>query len=396
MLAALLLAAFQQGVSPGPGGNAARPPERPAAIAAVSAAANDPLAPDLVFASPGSPRILRLGAPGSQLISVRVTVPVREAANEAGAGRLLQTMGVERVDDRARGNGISFAGSRTPWGITYSATGARADFDLIQELLHQALAEPTISEAEFERQRRTLYNEVLDRQETPTSRIVADLRTKAVPTAPPIDGTAASLFSMTRLAVRDVWTRTHRPDSMTVMVYGDVQQDRLLEAFKDLGAPRTATAGRSTSTLRPQTPRAVQGFRQWAGYGWVVSDARDPHVLVASVLITDALQGRTEPFESNVQLWDTERGRLLVVLGAAYPQGATRMRSRLSTLLRDTRTGLTESKVTEAVARVRRELLVGARTPMGLVSLVGRSYDATRDAGASTKLLAAPASRVAS
>lgn len=65
------------------------------------------------------------------------------------------------------------------------------------------------------------------------------------------------------------------------------------------------------------------------------------------------------------------------MLAAAYSGDASAMRERMPRLLANTRQSLTTERVQSAVLRVRQELLTQARTPPGLVSVVGRHLDAT-------------------
>ena len=391
ILAALLLATVPQVTAPGPGGRQA--PQTQAgrgtaasAIVSYRAPLEDPLTPRTVVSVPSGPRVAKLAATGSPVVAIRLSVTFDETPAEVGMGNLLQQTQVERVRARAAPRGIQVEGARTPLGVAYTVVGARADFDLLASLLQEAASEPNPATDVFSRTKLALQNRVLRDQETPGARAFAELRAKAIPGSPPPLGTPSSVEGITLAMLKDFWRRTHRSTAMTVVLSGDVEDRLLFTAFDDLGAPRGATP--RTPTATPQKPAApTQTFRHWYGEAYTITDPLEPHAHVVARLAADRLQSASDSLEASLQLWETDAGSVVAVVAAAYPANATRMRNRLSGLLSGVRQSATAPEVLEAAARARLDLLERARTPAGLVTVVGRLMDATGEPAAARRLV---------
>ena len=358
-------------------------PQQPTSLSAPG----DPLTPDTVFRVPSGPRIAKLSMPGSELVALRISIPVQETLAEAGAGRVLEALGVERALARATPLGVTVEGARTQWGISYTVVGTRPDFDFLAYLLREAVAEPQASEADFERRRLALRSEALRTLETPAGRLAAELRAAADPGTPPMEGTPASLDRLMPSVIRGLWGRTHRPEDMTVVVAGDIPDELLLAAFRDMPEPSSGAVPGPSGTAPPDPRGSTQVLRHWSAEAYLVGDAYNAHAPVVALLIADRLRAESETFEAEVQLWETKSGHAIVVLAAAYPGGAVRMRSRVRSVLSETRSALTAEIVRGSVARVRHRFLHDARTPAGLVSLVGQHMDATDESDSARSFL---------
>jgi predicted Zn-dependent peptidase len=390
ILAALLTLALPQAatgpVAEGPSALITAVTGTPAALS-TRAPGQDPFTPESVITLSGGLRAIKLPAHGSPVLAIRVSVLLDETQNESGAGKLIQIFGVQRVQGRAAVRGLHFEGARTPWGITYTIAGARSDLGDMAQLLHEALAEPETPDTEFQRQRRLLWENALRTMETPAARILAELKARAAPGTPPIDGTPTTLERMTRVTLEDVWARTHRPASMTVVVAGDVPDAELRSALDGLGAQSSPPSNRAGGAPQASGGRATQVYRQWYGEAYRVADPQDPRAAVVALLAADVLRSRPEPFEAEVQLVELRDIQLLTSMAAAYTPDAASMRQRMPALLAETRQSLTSDRVQLAVSRVRQEMLGRARTPAGLVSVVGRYLDATGDASSARRYL---------
>jgi hypothetical protein len=84
-------------------------------------------------------------------------------------------------------------------------------------------------------------------------------------------------------------------------------------------------------------------------------------------------------------LWDLPRRSVLVLTGAAYPRDADAMRRALAGTLGAVRSSLDLESVRAAAARARAEALLRARTPGGLVDVVGRAMEPAGDPGAAAR-----------
>jgi predicted Zn-dependent peptidase len=388
ILAALLIATLPQVTAPGPNGRQAPrvSSTQEANRVAAPGAAVDPFTPATVVSIPSGARVAKLAAPGAPALAIRLSVSIDESASEAGSAHLLQVLAVERAKSRATPLGIRVDGIRTPWGIAYTVTGAATELDQLVSLIRDAVAEPDFTEESFQATRRTLRQQLLRNQETPGARAFAELRAKAIPGTPPPQGTPASLDRITRTGLRDFWRRTHGATAMTIVVAGDVPDAALLSAFEGLGSARSAPP-RAAGTAASAPPPATQTYRHWYGEAFAIPDPLNPHAPVVALLVADQLHTMADSLEATVQLWETDAGTVLAVVGAAYPAAANRMRARLSGLLASVRTGATPARVQEAAARARQDLLERARTPAGLAGVVGSLMDATGEPGAARRLL---------
>jgi predicted Zn-dependent peptidase len=344
--------------------------------------------PDTVLTPSSGPRIVRLPAPGAPVVSMRLFIPIREGAAEAGAAQVIQILGTESARAVASQVGALVEGARTPWGIAYTVTGAASDVDFLAFALRSAVEDPFGRQVDFAQAVTALEAEVERLQETPSGRIAARLREQAAPSTPPLGGTRGSLGRMTLADVRALWSRTHQVERMTLVVAGDVPLEVLLSAFGALGAPATEAAyGPSDAAISQPSRPAAQVIRHWYGEAHVVPDASDPHAEVAAVLLAGTLEASGGSFEAEVQLWQLPETRVLAVIGAAYSRNRQEMIRRVQGAVAETIATLDEQGVRDAVSRVRSDLLMGARSPAGRAGLVGLGMEAEGDPTGARELL---------
>ncbi|HEX9886937.1 MAG TPA: hypothetical protein VGA70_10640, partial [Longimicrobiales bacterium] len=345
--------------------------------------------PDTILAAPETPRLIRLPAPGAPLVALRLSIPLSEGPADAGAGRILYTLAVRRTRSLAGPTNARIEGSRTPWGISYTVVGSRTDVDYLAYLLREAVAEPRGMDVEFRQVRDDILGTIERRGETPGGRIAGLLRDRVAPTTPPLDGSNASLSLLTPDRIRQVWARTHQPQRMTLVVAGDVAVEVLLASFRDIGAPPSEVTVADTP-LPPGTDRSrPEIIRHWYGEVRPFADSWDPHAEVVARLVAETIRTTGGNYEAEVQVWETATGKFLAVVGAAYPAQANAMRQGIRQILSTTRESLTEEGVARAVDTVLEQLLMGARTPGGRATLVGRHFDATGEPRAVAQYLGA-------
>jgi hypothetical protein len=341
----------------------------------------DPLVPDTVLGAGPRPTLLILRAPGSPTVTLRVSVPLTETPLEAGAGRLLLDLGLDRARSMAGPVSARIDGKRTPEGIAWSVTGAMEDLDYLTFLLRVATAEPRAGRIDFQRARAALLEEVRRASETPSGLVGRLLREKAFPGTPPIAGTVGSLETMTPGVLRDLWLRTHDPSRMSLLVVGDVPRELLYLSVDGLGAPADVAPPDPPERTPPTRGADPEVLRRWFGEARVLPDPWDPRGRVAAILVADHMRGVATSFEAHVELWQAGGQRALAVMGAAYSRAAGTMRSRVRGTLAETSEELTEAEVSAAVARLRRDVLFGARTAWGRAEAVGRHLEATGGRG---------------
>jgi predicted Zn-dependent peptidase len=175
---------------------------------------------------------------------------------------------------------------------------------------------------------------------------------------------------------------------MTVVVSGEIPEERLLGAFERLGAPRGAAQRPRGGTAPPTGRQDTQVYRHWYGEAYRVADPLDPHARVAAVLAAERLREARAGFDyASVELWELQGMQVIATIAAEYTAGAAAMRQGFPGLIVETRQSLDDEDVEAAVRQVGQDLLERARSPVGLVSVVGRWLDAGGDAGSAREYL---------
>lgn len=353
-----------------------------------SAALADPLVPDTTYDAPGLPDIVHLPAPGSPLVALRLSIPVREDAAQAGAARILQILGLERARGKADPIGAVVEGTRTDHGIVYSVVGAVEDLDFLAYILREAVRSPADDRIRFRETRLDLLGAARRSDETASGRLAADLRALVAPGGFPLGGTTNTLATLTLNDLLDVWARSHRAADMSLVVAGDVDRELLLVSVLGLGFASPPTVPDLPPRARIGGPSSqTQILRHWYGEAHRLAGAGDPHGDVVAVLLSDHFDRLGGPFESTVQLWEVGGSKALSILAAAYPGDERVMRAAVGSALAETRSELTPGTIESAVATVRRRILFGARTQGGRVGLVGRHHDLVGDPSGARRYL---------
>ncbi|MDP2957615.1 MAG: hypothetical protein Q8N53_14410 [Longimicrobiales bacterium] len=339
-----------------------------------------PLVPDTVLSPPGGPRIVLLTSPGEGVAALRLAVPLREGPPEAGAGRLLRDLALERMRTLARPVGAEVAVARTPWGIAYSVVGAAADFEYLAYLLREAVAPPDVDGPAFAEGRLRLRGATAQAVESPFHRVAADLRSQVSPGVGPLEGTPGSSQAMDGARVRELWLRTHQSSAMTLVVSAPVVPEVVLAATRAMGAPEeSARPPLDTPVPAGVRQAAPQVLRTWYGEAWAAGSGGDPHAPVVASLVASHLESQAQGFEASVELWELPERWVLAVVGAAYGRDVAAMRRAVSGAMAGARDALDASSVARATARIRSDAMQLSRTPAGLVSVVGRAMEGTGD-----------------
>jgi hypothetical protein len=216
--------------------------------------------------------------------------------------------------------------------------------------------------------------------ETPYGRVAADLRSQFAPGLPPLAGTPASLQALDPARVREVWLRSHQASAMTLVVSAPVVPEVVLAAIRGMGSPEES-AGPPPDAPAPTRPRAAAppSLRSWYGEAWPLGAPSDPIGAVVASLVAQHLRARSSGIEASVELWDLPDRAVLAVVGSSWAGNAQAMRRAVSGSLRSTRDALDEGAVERAAAQARRDRMMAARTPAGLVAVVGRAMEASGD-----------------
>ncbi len=330
--------------------------------------------PDAELRVPGLPRVVLYRTGTSDVVTLRLSVPLEEAPEEAGAGQLLRRLAQDRMDALASRVGAQVRVIRHGTALVYEVSGSAADLDFLGWILREGVRAP--EEGRFQEIRREALADVARRLETPQGVLALRVREALSPGAPPPHGTTSALERMDAARLASVWARSHRLDQSHLVVVASLPTEVLLASLVDLGLPEAGP----DPVLPPLPPTGEprprpEVIRFWLAEAWPVEGGRDPRALVAVRLLTETIRDRPGDYELGVELWEVGRRWALVLSGAAYPRAQQAMRTRLQGLLRETSGRVTDEAVRTHAAEVRRDLLNSARTPWGLAELVGQALD---------------------
>lgn len=356
-------------------------------FSSLSAEPDPTFLPEAVFDLPGGPRVTFLRTGSRDLVALRVSLPLEEAPDEAGAGSLIRTMAEERMEALAARIGARARVTRTARALVYEAAGSAADLDFLVWILGEGMQAP--DPARFEAVRRAALANVARRMETPQGVLALQLREALAPGTPPLLGTLPALERLDPSRLAAVWARSHRRDAARVLVVGALPSETVLASLTDLSLPHSGPDPALPPQAQPAEPRLrPEVIRHWSGSAWPVAEGHDPRALVAMRILSESLERRPGDYEAGVELWEVDGRWFLILSGAAYPRARQAMRSRLDGLLSEARDGITDEAVRRHAARTRAELLESARTPWGLAEIVGQVLDAERDPAELERMLA--------
>jgi hypothetical protein len=323
---------------------------------------------------------------GQGVAALRLSISLQEGPAEAGAGRILRTLALEKMESLARPVGARVAAARTPWGLAYSVEGAAADFEYLAYLLREAVAEPVPSRGVLADARTTLGEEAARFFETPRGLLTADLRAQVAPGVTHPEGTPSTVRGLDQARIREVWRRSHQASSMTLVVSAPVVPEVILAVSRTMGAADSDGAPPLDAPAPPSvgSPNA-QSIRAWYGEAFSGEEVGDVHGPVVALLVAEWLRQTRGDYETSVELWEFPDRWVLAILGAAYPGKARPMRTAVTSAVAGALEGIDSGAVEIAVARIRRTHLLDARTPAGLVEAVGRAMEATGDAGGAAR-----------
>ncbi len=358
-----------------------------AALLAIGTADPELLRPDSVLRPAGGPTIALVHAQGSDGVSIRLSIPFVEGHADAGAGNLLQLLTMQRIRPLREQIGAQVEATRTPWGLAYSVSGSSADFAHLAWIVRRILARPGTSGWGPARAR---VRAAIERErETPRHALSLELRSLVAPSLPPLAGTPSSLDVLNHARLVELWAASHHRSNLSFVVVGAVPVEAVLANLLEVGMvgpapmpPRSPRGGVENDPPRPEQ------IRTWYGEAYQSSRGDDPRAAVAALLMGGRLEGVGNAYEAWVERWELGPGSTLVVAGAAYRRGAPAMRTRIQGLRVEIGETLTEVEVRSAAAAVRVELVVRARSLLGLANLIGWHMDASGDPEGASDYLA--------
>jgi predicted Zn-dependent peptidase len=330
---------------------------------------------DLVLRPAEGPETHIFLRPGQHTVALRLSIPLGESEEEAGAGQILRSLADSRMRGMARRIGARALVSRTPEALVYEVSGPASELDFLVRILNEGLRPPEPDR--FNQVRRDQLAEVLRRQETPQGVLALRIREAAGGSRVPLLGSTLALERMHAGTIQGIWERSHAQDRARLVLVGDVVAEVALASLVDLRLPASSPSPVTPPGGTLAQPRlSPEVIRHWVAEAWTLDRPRDARALVMVGLLGDRLRERGGDYELGAEVWEIAGRWTLVVSGAAYPRTQQAMRSRLQGLLAEVGGAVSDESVRTHAARVRGDILLQAATPWGLADLVGQSLDA--------------------
>ena len=349
-------------------------------------AAAQGLVPDTVLTPPGGPTIALFQAGATEVVSLRVSIPLEEAVEEAGAGQLLRIQARDRMESLAQRVGAQVEVQRTPRTMVYQVTGAVEDLDFLGWILREGLSPPDPNR--FESARREASTDLERRLETPEGALALRLLNALSPGAAPLQGSQGSLDRMNHGRLSAVWARSHVRHQARVVAAGRIETPVLLSVLTDLGLPDQGPSPQLPSgEATGQSMGSPEVIRYWVADGYPLGGASLGAGLVAARLLAGVVRDAPGDYEAAVEIWEIGTRRALVLSGAAYPRSRTALSNRLSELLSEGMAQVGTERVAETVAGLETEVRASVQRPAGLAEFVGAAWDRDGDPEAADTFL---------
>ena len=347
-----------------------------------------PLQPNEVLSIPGGPEVAVVRTARSDVVSLRVSVPLHEEGAEAGAGHILAMAATERMQGLAGRIGARATAERTPRAIVYQVSGPATELDFLGSILRAGTGPPTSDVAADALERLRVEQE--RRLETPRGVLAERLRAALAPVAASVYGTVSSLEQMDRTRLMGIWERSHLRGTARVVAAGGIAPELALLLANDLGlrdasAGAPLAAGDEAGSPVPD-PEVI---RHWVAEAYPLLDGDEVGALVAARFLGEAYESANGDFEVGLEIWDTGGATALVVTGAAYGRSRGAMEARLGGMFSEAAARITEDDVDRLSDALRAEIHMAGRTPWGLAAIIGQAWDAGRGPGGTAELTAA-------
>ncbi len=342
--------------------------------------------PDEILQPPGGGEVAVFRHVPPEVIAIRVSVPFEEVREEAGAGQLLRIQAQDRMAVLAARVGARAAVHRTPQALVYEVSGAAADLDFLAWILREGMRRPT--SAEFEPARRQLRVELDRRMETPQGVLHERIREGLAPGTAPVSGSHGSLDRMDSSRLEAIWARTHRRESLRIVIAARAPSALVLSALSGLGLGPDVPVPDIPPPQDAGSPRpSPEVIRHWTSEAYPIAGRAEAAPLVAARWIAEVLRADGGDFEAAVEIWDLGAQRALVLSGAAYPRSRQAMEARVRGAIDDASRRLTEEDVRRIAGGLRAEILRLGSTPWGRAELVGQSWDSGHGPGGVEELI---------
>jgi hypothetical protein len=351
-------------------------------------------------AGPRAPALVVQPQPEAALVAIRVTA--------ATAGEPLAELALHWLTDQALREGALRLGAQVESGHAggrpvHAVVGPATEFTALAELVRAALTGGPPAAGSLEAARVAAAAARAGVEEVPDGLLRERLRAELDPvSAATGSGGAAALSGDALPSLR---SRVYAPGALLVVVVGGVTAAEALAALGSWpaasrsGAPQRRAAApeaerdESDPGVEPgnRAVPAPEVNAPWAGVALPVPELA-PAVVAVTAEVLQMHMSAVELRQGRAEFWWLRTGPAVVLIGAAEVQasGAGNRGRRAgdgpAAVLRafpaEAATLLTPEAVATAKRRLRRELLLAARTPQGLAAVLGEFTAWSGDAGA--------------
>jgi predicted Zn-dependent peptidase len=346
-----------------------------------------------------TPALVVQPQPEAALVAIRVTA--------ATTGAPFAELALHWLTDQALREGALRLGAQVEGGhaggrLVHAVVGPAAEFAALAELVRSALTGAAPPAGSLEAARVAAAAARAGVEEVADGLLRERLRAELEPTA--AGGAGAGPLSGDALA--GLRRRVYAPGALLVVVVGGVTSADALAALGSWpAAPRSEAPGRSAAVPADEAYEAeARGDRPvpapevnapWAGVA-LPAPGLAPAVVAVVAEVLQMHMSAVELRQGRAEFWWLRSGPAVILLGAAEVPAAGAGRraggdpaTALRALPAETATLLTPEAVTTAKRRLRRELLLAARTPQGLAAVLGEFTAWSGDAGAAAAFHAA-------
>lgn len=329
----------------------------------------------------GGPLIVTRPLRSLPLIAIRLSIPYQELPGLENAGRVLQLISEERARSEIRRFGGRLELSQTPTHLVYSLSGPSANLGELASVLRYLVSAPVIRPGTEDVVWHLAQNEALGGVERADLAVRRQLLARLFPTSRLRTGPKGSGQVPDREGLEWSWRRWFRPESSSIVVVGDIGPHLSRAAFSGWTPPPPPGPSPGKGMVPGGTEPETEIMAPRVGIGYDGVGVEPAVLLTISELLSDALLSLGLA-ETRSEFWWLDRRRALVMLGASPLDTRltpVEMRIALQLGLADLSTGISAREVRRARNRIRQRLLLRARTPTGLASLIGEFLERTGD-----------------
>jgi predicted Zn-dependent peptidase len=328
--------------------------------------------------------------PALPIVALRLSLLSDDPPGYAGAGHLFQHLLLPSLREQVEQVGGEVQAARTSDAVVYTVVGPAAEVGYLAGVLRSALEPAAFGETAVLSAARELEEERGAEWETAGRHVRAALRARLFPGDLSPAGTPSSATRLTRDALSALWAEMYRPERVAVVAVGDVELPAVREAFSRLPAPpEGGLAETFPDTVPADPPLAPEATRAWLGLGYPAFEGSPAALTVAARLLRDLVRERLPSGTVEAEHWWTQHGQALVVLaavpGAQLPAARRALRASVATL----QDAVDATRVRQAAAAVRRDLLFYSRTPERMAEVIGGFVDREGDPDAAQRFYAA-------